>query len=311
MSFLTVNKTNFENRFVQLNSKLVRCEDEQSFNHVELEVRNLIRDIYFIDDNKIHIETFIKLTCYVRDIHNGKGERDLAYMMVAELYEFYPKLAESVLKSFVEPQEGSPLSPYGSWKDIKYFCNYILKKNDSHTISKILMFCINVICDQIRDDYSTIVYGGTEISLCSRWVPREKSKQFGWLFTLIAESYSPHYLASARTNESFERASKKAKMEFSRIISGLNKKLDTVQIKMCGLKWNEIDHYKTTSSTIMKNKAAFMNNGKIRGFIDDDDRIECADNFEKYMQYNNDNENDNENPKKICRQHINPLLGQN
>jgi hypothetical protein len=68
------------------------------------------------------------------------------------------------------------------------------------------------------------------------------------------------------------------------LLSGLNKRLDTVQIKQCGKKWADIDHNKNTSITMSKQKKAFLNvdkKGNTRSY--DVDRIICSHNFEEFI----------------------------
>jgi hypothetical protein len=84
---------------------------------------------------------------------------------------------------------------------------------------------------------------------------------------------------TAKTAESLERAYKKTYMEFSKIIVGLNRILDTPQIKMCANKWATINHTKSSCLTIYKSRAAFMNYSKRRGPVLTEDRFLCAQNF--------------------------------
>jgi len=136
---------------------------------------------------------------------------------------------------------------------------------------------IRILLDQIRLDVDS-----PNPSLAAKWVPREKSS-FGGLFSELASLYFPEYLASAKSNEQRKRALLKAKTEFRKIISGLNKKLDTVQIKQCGSDWSSIDPSKQTSVTMHKQKRAFLNlkkNGEQRSELED--RIECGKHFEEY-----------------------------
>jgi hypothetical protein len=71
------------------------------------------------------------------------------------------------------------------------------------------------------------------------------------------------------------------------LCSKLNRHLDTVQIKQTGGAWASIDHAKTTSITMAKQRRAFLNLKKVRGDeqrSDVEDRIQCADNLRFYME---------------------------
>jgi hypothetical protein len=74
-------------------------------------------------------------------------------------------------------------------------------------------------------------------------------------------------------------------MLYRKMLSQLNKRIDTVQIKQCGNTWDKIDHNKTTSVTVSRNKRAFLNvdkKGELRSALID--RILCAENFKKYIE---------------------------
>ena len=74
-------------------------------------------------------------------------------------------------------------------------------------------------------------------------------------------------------------------MDFRKLISSLNTKLDTVQIKQCANNWSEIDPTKQTSITMHKQKKAFLNlkkNGEQRS--EQDDRVSCANHFKEFAE---------------------------
>jgi hypothetical protein len=88
-------------------------------------------------------------------------------------------------------------------------------------------------------------------------------------------------MATADTPVRLEKAVLKCKTEYRQMISLLNKRIDTLQIKQCGKNWSAIDFNKVTSISLGKQKKAFLNvnkKGEVR-FPDDQDRIECAEHF--------------------------------
>jgi hypothetical protein len=64
------------------------------------------------------------------------------------------------------------------------------------------------------------------------------------------------------------------------LCSKLNRHLDTVQIKQTAKNWASINHAKTTSITMAKQRKAFLN----KKGSEDPDRIECADNLRAYLE---------------------------
>lgn len=234
------------------------------------------------------LTTLYKIIGFTRDINGGKGEYSLAYMMIWIWYKYFPDLAKSALQLFVvDPREIDEThltqEPYGSWKDIKYFCKYVLDNggNMSHPLIK---FCISGINTTLHIDESKT--SCEKLTLVAKWVPREESGKFGFLFEALATNYFPQYLASAKTDASKEKALKKCKTQYRMLCSRLNKRLDTVQIKQTGKAWSAIDHSKTTSITLAKQRKAFLNqkgkDGETR--TDDPDRVQCAYNLRAYME---------------------------
>ena len=75
-------------------------------------------------------------------------------------------------------------------------------------------------------------------------------------------------------------------MEYRKILSTLNTKIDTVQIKQCGKTWSDINFNKVTSVTLSKQRKAFLNvnkKGNVK-YPTNSDRIECAEHFNAHIQ---------------------------
>ena len=264
----------FQEKILQLSFQFTRCDADKIEQHATM-LRNLLTNL--TSNVKISREKFVelmtvayKMVGHTRDIIDGKGEYALAYMQVLVWNEFYPELARFVLSQFVS----SDGHPYGSWKDIKYFCNYC--KSKGIIVSDPLMqHAFKLIIEQIRTD--TI---SEKKSLVAKWVPRSKSQRFGWIFNELAIMYFNNYIRTAKTNLQIDRAINKAKMSFRKLLADMNRQLDTTQIHQCAGTWSKIDHSKTTSITISKQKTAFLNkkkDGTQRS--ENDDRVQCAENF--------------------------------
>lgn len=268
-------------KILQLSFQLTRCKDE-----IQIRTLSRIADqilLYLATDyriNKIskaeyleYMSIMFRLVGQTRDIIDGKGEYTLAYMLLAVWYKHHPKLALYAFKCFVLYPVGSE-HPYGSWKDVKHMIKY-MKQNQ--TGQELVLYAISLMNDQIRQDSVAEVP-----SLAAKWVPREKSPHTE-LFAKLAVDYFADYIGSAKTEMASDKALTKAKMNYRKVISSLNKTLDTVQIKQCGKTWSEIDPCKQTSITMHKQKKAFLNKtkkGDQRSYSDD--RISCAAKFEEF-----------------------------
>jgi len=266
--------SDLQEKILQLSFQFTRCDSATIESHAEI-LRQVLRNLTGSKD--ISREKFVelmtvayKMVGHTRDIIDGKGEYSLAYMQVLVWNEFYPELARFVLTKFVST-EGHP---YGSWKDIKYFCNYCKSKKMSVS-DPLMQHAFQLLLGQLRIDSSA-----EKKSLAAKWVPRAKSHRFGWIFNELAVVYFKEYIETAKTNVQIDRAVNKAKMDFRKLLANLNRELDTTQIHQCDGTWSKIDHAKTTSITISKQKTAFLNkkkDGTQRS--EKEDRIQCAENF--------------------------------
>jgi len=253
---------------------------------------------YKTDDEKAKrnrcLTTLFKIIGKTRDINGGKGEYTLAYMMIWVWYKHFPILAQIALQLFVmDPhtlnEEDESQEPYGSWKDIKYFCKYVMD-NGGDMSHPLIQFCIEGINMTLRSDdynYNNDTDGSKNISLVAKWVPREESGKFGFLYEALAVNYFHEFIATAKTDTSIWKAVKKCKAQYRMLCSKLNRHLDTVQIKQTAKNWAEINHAKTTSITMSKQRKAFLNqktNNVAEQRSDDPDRVACADNLRSYLE---------------------------
>jgi len=253
---------------------------------------------YKTDDEKVKrntcLTTLFKIIGKTRDINGGKGEYTLAYMMIWVWYNHFPILAKVAIQLFVmDPhilnEEDESQEPYGSWKDIKYFCKYVMD-NGGDMSHPLIQFCIEGINMTLRSDnynYNSDADGSKNISLVAKWVPREESGKFGFLYEALAVNYFHEFIATAKTETSIWKAVKKCKAQYRMLCSKLNRHLDTVQIKQTAKNWAEINHAKTTSITMSKQRKAFLNQKTNNGAeqrSEDPDRVACADNLRSYLE---------------------------
>ena len=235
------------------------------------------------EEIKEYLSILFRMIAHTRDMIEGKGEYTLAYMMIHTWYNFFSDLSLFALTCMVTSSENQE-HPYGSWKDIKYFCGYCRKQgeNEDHPLIKHAIMLANT---QLKKDFINYLNNNNKISLVSKWIPRESSS-FGWLFSLMAINYFPEYVKSAQTIEAHIKSILKCKTEYRKIISCLNKKLDTLQVKQCNNQWVNIDFNNVTSISLLKQNNVFLNikqNGDIRD-VDNIDRIQCCEKFKMYIE---------------------------
>lgn len=242
--------------------------------------------------SKGYLSILYRMIGQTRDIIDGKGECTLTYMMIYTWYIFFPVLAKFALRCLVDIGDNKK-HPYGSWKDIKYFCEYCRRQQGGLFTNLLFQYAVKITNEQLKKDYVNYILNIENISLVAKWIPREKSS-FGWLYSEFASDYYSHYLSTANTDDSFKKATAKCKTDYRKLLSKLNKHIDTLQIKQCSKEWRSIDFNKVTSISICKQKKAFLNikyNGEIR-FPDNKDRIDCAKQFTSYIQRLENGENE-------------------
>jgi hypothetical protein len=270
---------NIKDKIVQFSFQLTRTDDN-GVERLKTVLHSLLTSLQTRDGAAEYLSVLYKMIGHTRDIVDGKGEYALTYMMIYTWYEFYPDLALFALKCLVDLGD-STVHQYGSWKDIKYFCEYC--KSQNKTIDHpLIQYAIKLTNEQLKKD---ITSNADTISLAAKWVPREKSS-FGWLYTALATNYFSEFLKTATNYYQQTKALTKCKTQYRKMLSMLNNKIDTLQIKQCGKDWSSIDFNKVTSISLSRQKKALLNikkNGTVR-HEDDEDRIKCADNFKEHIQ---------------------------
>ena len=291
----------FQERIVQFSFQLVRHKKDNDLSGLAKILFDMLSVLSIqVSKNdetkkeaKYYLSILYKMIGQTRDIIDGKGEYMLTYMMICVWNNFFPELASFALECLVKMGNEHQ---YGSWKDLKYFYDYSLSISDdpryyflnSGVVKPSFMVkdVIKLINDQLREDYTALMSTDKDkkISLLAKWVPREKSK-YGSLFEILATDYFVDFITSAKDNESEKRAKLKCKTHYRKMLSALNKYLDTVQVKQCNGRWAEIDPSKQTSITMNKQKFAFLNKTKLGAQrTQEPDRIMCAERFNSYIK---------------------------
>ena len=240
--------------------------------------------------NRNGLELLYRAIHYIRDPIRGLGEYHLAYTCIWVWYFYYPKLAKFAFHSFLF-QSSIDSKQIGSWKDVKYFSNYIFQRtnNKQHPL---IQYACKLMSDQIKKDnkeYSiylqsshTKYYSNNRnnyiiptISLASKWCPRE-NKKYNWIFKKIVEIYyniHPHTKASYRV---------KYYRKFRKIIAKLNRYNDTLEINQCSRNWANIKYSKVPSCAWKRYILSFMNKNESKQ-KNTPDRKEATIHFYNYM----------------------------
>ena len=303
---------NMEELISQFYFQLTRTSNSDTLKMLENMYWKLLNKIFLYYENSKDLKYIIiinKIIAHTRDIIAGKGEYNLTYMLISGLYKFgqssdysdkykYQILAmtKNLVYSLIRLDNSQ--HPFGSWKDMKYLCNYIIpdeaercvffpSRNSIKRENELFNYIIIMMIDQLRSDVSS-----GNPSLLAKWIPREKSKKFGWITVILATEYYKDWIPDPcqdkTTDKQISLAKRKCLTHFRQLVSGINKKLKTVQINQCNGTWNQIDFNKNvTSITFRKQSKAFLNNNK-KGMKypmeQNSDRVECRENYYRYIE---------------------------
>ena len=242
-SLCTISDTNVELAEHLLDVFLTRCtqKDNSKFGNIE------------------HGDTLIQgyaLIGYIRDILHGKGKRELAYTFIWVWYQYYPLLAKQALFSFIHIRDvvrDSWTRPYGSWKDIKLFAEYVYKRtnNKNHDL---IHYCVTLFVNEIRkiaiqQDHKSQKKPNQQIHsyysfLALKWCPRERSR-LKWLFQRIA-------LAYCLEEKHIDRSKSLQFRHFRKTISRLSKHVISVEKSMSTNTLDKLEIYNMSVSTQLK-----------------------------------------------------------
>ena len=283
---------NLQEKILQFHFQLTRTDDTNELQSVLHNILLSLKNMSSSIEKKEYLCMLYKMIGQTRDIISGKGEYNLTYMMIYTWYLHYPNLALFALKCLVS-LENKTEHPYGSWKDTKYFCKYC-KDKGLELNHPLILYSIHLINSQIKKDYEILHFidsysdsylDSYSISLAAKWVPREKSS-FSWIYEKLCIHYFSEYIITANSLDSYNKALLKCKTNYRKIISALNKKLDTLQIKQCDKNWQHINFNNVTSISLSKQKKAFLNINKkgVTKYSNNEDRQLCATNFTNFIK---------------------------
>lgn len=252
------------------------------------------------------ISCWLKLQSNICRMNTNNQFKNIDYITSDMYHARSIYLAYYVLKHFVSVDKDTidtdtDTHPIGSYKDIKYFINYwrdLWKDSfleDKYMNADIVVKLIELANSKLKEDLYIINHlnnntseSHINISLISKWIPREKSNKFGWMTRYFAIQYftDEKWFVTADTPIKQCLAEKKALTLYRKLLSKANRFIDTTQIKQCSGNWKDIDFDKgVTSITMFKQKYAFLNkkNNEVRYRLNED-RIKCSDNYKQYIK---------------------------
>lgn len=191
------------------------------------------------------------LAFQTRDIRGGKGERKLFGYMIELLLKERPQLMLGLLDLIPE---------YGCWRDLYTESFYGYRP-----------YVVDLTVAQLKKDAATA--SEEPISLCAKWAPREGKDTEG-AKALSLQLFPDEVKLSQRLKK------------YRHLVAGLNRRLDTTEVKMCARTFAEIEPAHVPGVCLAKHMKAFLNE-PVKGYgvrhPDNKDRMECRENFKAHM----------------------------
>ena len=270
--------------------QLVRTEDTSDLKN---KLTFLLKKLTW-EDNEEELTALYKIMAQTRDIVNGKGDYENTWMQMLVWYEYYPDLTYNAFVHCVDfTHKCLNGHQYGSFKDIKYFLAYVKENTELGEAHPLVNYILtNIAMKWLKRD-ENLLNQGKPVSLCGRWIPREKSsKRFNWIFNKLARIMYKDFGAEPpngwKNHSQMKKAQLKQKIHLKKLLvklSGNNGGSDTAQVKMSQGRWSELDFNMVTSITLRKQKNAICNKtnlGLQRSNLID--RKKCAQNYNTHIK---------------------------
>ena len=227
-----------------------------------IEPTKVIEEIYRLlsHDSPSMLEAIVVLAFYMRDVREGKGERQIFRDMMLALLELHPQLVVSLLE----------LVPhYGYWKDV--FC---LALDDSRLLEEAFRLSrIQLNADEVA------LREGRPHSLFAKWLPKE-----GKSMDRFTKQFAAYLYGRSDPLITFSQGM----ATLRRRVSPLNAALKTVETLECSNRWNDIVPENVPIIARTKSRAALLNVKNLETheprFPLNPQRAQCREKFVTFFQ---------------------------
>ena len=257
-------------------------------------LKKLLDDCIKLEDKQILIDLII-LTFHVRNYHSGKGEKSLFRFMYMYLYDNgYSETMTSLLPVIID---------YGSWKDYNLLAQDFLEKKNKNMVYIILnLIKSQILTDKLEHEISIEQNRKPNLSLVAKYAPKQNHK-----FDILSKILALKIFGNDKS-----RAKK-----YRKLLSTLNKSLETTEIYMCNKEFSKIDPnkvpymskqiYEKSFLNLKSNSDLFSEDIENFRYPHDEDRNQCRNNF-KNAENNPNKSKCNYTFKNIIKYLINPNL---
>lgn len=238
------------------------------------------------EERIMQVVDVFRLLAYTRDIDTGKGERDISYWFFLELHRFYPKTCVRFLQMLYDTPDKNPYGAFLDYNKLYALCHNDLDtttEEDRVRIEELQAEIVRIYCVVLKEDMRALE-AGEGLSLAGKWAPRVGSsvdKKCGLGKRLAAQLFPPLHGGGGPS----ERGTRWSQTVYRKTLSGLNKRLETVEVTMCAKRFRDIDPTRVPSKALKLYNLAMRNKTK-KGDVrhTEEDRVVCATNFEKAFE---------------------------
>ena len=164
-------------------------------------IKELIARAFCAADQQTIVDLF-KLVLFIREPRKGKGERDVTYSAILELYNTFPVTVRFLITN---------LKDFGYYGDLEML--WKLAQCD-----KLKSFIIILIANTLQNDQTKLA-DGTTPSLMAKWAPTEKGNK------VLAYNVAKKIFPLIRGSKLFQA--------YRKLLTSLRAKSDLVEIHLC------------------------------------------------------------------------------
>lgn len=244
-----------------LDKLLYKFDTVNKYTHkkeIHLTIDRLINTINILNDKETKLKYFTSLiiTPFLKraiGLSYGEGLRCVSYISFIRLHTYFPDTMEQLLWEL----------PYiGYWGDLNNLYREVYKTSNNYFSQRLLETIINIWCETLQNEETLLNNLGfhndlKNFSLLCKWIPRKKSaldKDTG-VVNKIAKHYYP---------ELYKKKRMKALARYRKLVSKINRCLDTTEIKMCAKNFSAINFKNVPKKCMEKNTRAWLDVGKTR-----------------------------------------------
>lgn len=234
---------------VDLSVQLVRSQSEDV-------ISRGIEAILALKSEEAEEDAFV-MAFHTRNVRGGKGERDVSKHMFTSLHKEKPELFVDLLDLFPH---------FGSWKDLFQLANQenvspilrqrvlsiaatqLRKDRDSQSQSvQVVAAAAAAVPGEEKDAQHQPGPAVPSLSLCAKWAPRQ-GKSLPCVLNQLAKLLFPTVVhLSSRLKD------------YRKLVAGLNRSLNTVEVKMCAGTFDTIDPKAVPGRAGKRYAKAFLN----------------------------------------------------